>query len=564
MVEFPIQDKRPRTIPLPERRPRIETPPDATPPERRRPAPPQPAAAPVAPAGPAPRRGAGRAVRWLLSGPALGLAWLLACVAYFHYGIGWEVLPVLLPHEIAGFLAGSIAPVALIWLVTTYRRRGIALERTLGALQHTLAQLTYPAEDSEGRVREITDALRRQSEMLTGASDHALSRVRHIEASFRQHCHDVGEAAERAADQARFVRESLHQQYERLAAMSEQMVLRSKEVFNAVSHQTGELDRTLAQAAGQAGRIGEAITAQGGALSAAAKQAARWAAELDDSVRRLGPSLEASATKAAQSAGEISRAIERQSKQLDGAAERMTVFTEDMLASLRQRLDELLGSTNLALTKIGEVGDAFRRRAQELTDAADQAIGRTPPVEAGQPSPTAGPDPARGIPSLFQRPGAVPTRPVDLVAHARPPEAGDGSPPLAGPPDDLERRDQFLRSASFVVDNLNSISIDLNRVLEQDVPRRLWRDFYAGDKSAFTRRILSLRGLGDLRRIRHRVRQDPEFRKHASHYINEFENLLDEAGKCDYENLLGTTFLTADVGKLYLLLSRAVGREMRR
>ncbi|MFQ5953983.1 MAG: hypothetical protein ACE5JZ_02855 [Kiloniellales bacterium] len=560
MAEFPIQDKKPETIPLPGRRPRVETPPD-----QRRPVSPRPAAASPAPSRPGLRGGVFHlAVRWLLSGPALAAVWLVGCFAYFHFVIGWEVLPFLLPHEIAGFLAGSIAPLALIWLVTSYRRRGMALERTLDALQRTVAQLTYPAEGAEGRVQEITEALRRQSEMLTGASDHALSQVRQIEANFRQHCHDMGEAAEHAAAQARFVRETLHQQYDRLAAMSEQMVQRSNDVFSAVSRQTGELDKALDQAADQASQIGAAISAQGEALSAAAKRTADWAAELDNSIRKLGPSLEASVEKAAQGAGEISRAIERHSKQLDGAAGRMTAFTEDMVRSLRQRLDELLGSTNLALAKIGEVGDAFRQRTQELPDAADQAASRTAQAEEGHPRPAAGPGLAQEIPSLLQRPASAPARSMDLVAPGRSRAASDGSAPVTEPPIDFERRDAFLRSASFVVDNLNSISIDLNRVLERDIPRRVWRAFYNGDKSAFTRRILSLRGLRDLRRIRRRYRQDPEFRKHAAHYITEFENLLDEAGKWDYENLLGTTFLTADVGKLYLLLSRAVGREVPR
>ncbi len=38
------------------------------------------------------------------------------------------------------------------------------------------------------------------------------------------------------------------------------------------------------------------------------------------------------------------------------------------------------------------------------------------------------------------------------------------------------------------------------------------------------------------------------------------EALLAQATDCDPENLLSTTFLTADVGKLYLILSRSLGR----
>ena len=33
-----------------------------------------------------------------------------------------------------------------------------------------------------------------------------------------------------------------------------------------------------------------------------------------------------------------------------------------------------------------------------------------------------------------------------------------------------------------------------------------------------------------------------------------------QAEDCDYENVLNATFLTSDVGKVYLLLARSLGR----
>ena len=42
--------------------------------------------------------------------------------------------------------------------------------------------------------------------------------------------------------------------------------------------------------------------------------------------------------------------------------------------------------------------------------------------------------------------------------------------------------------------------------------------------------------------------------------MKQFEGLLAQANDCDPENMLSATFLTADVGKLYLILSRSLGR----
>ena len=54
--------------------------------------------------------------------------------------------------------------------------------------------------------------------------------------------------------------------------------------------------------------------------------------------------------------------------------------------------------------------------------------------------------------------------------------------------------------------------------------------------------------------------EDETFRKYVSRYVDHFEKLLAEANESDPENLLSSTFLSADVGKLYLLLARSVGR----
>jgi len=161
---------------------------------------------------------------WAGSGllaPALGLVWLLLVLAYVHDTLGWEALFFLLPHELVGFVVGALAPLVLVWLVTAHRRRNAALQGALDTLQGRLAQLTYPAEEAAVRVEQVTALLRRQSEMLTGASGQALAQAQQAEASLRQQCHDLVAAAEQAAAQAQHVRELMHQQGARLSEMSE-------------------------------------------------------------------------------------------------------------------------------------------------------------------------------------------------------------------------------------------------------------------------------------------------------------------------------------------------------
>jgi hypothetical protein len=62
-------------------------------------------------------------------------------------------------------------------------------------------------------------------------------------------------------------------------------------------------------------------------------------------------------------------------------------------------------------------------------------------------------------------------------------------------------------------------------------------------------------------RVRELYEDDDEFRTLTTRYLREFERLLTQAGEADPDELLSASLLTADVGKAYLLLSRAVERH---
>ena len=123
-----------------------------------------------------------------------------------------------------------------------------------------------------------------------------------------------------------------------------------------------------------------------------------------------------------------------------------------------------------------------------------------------------------------------------------------------------QRRDVFLRSATHMIEDLNASGIDLNRILTDDMPDSIWKRYQKGDRSIFARRLLRGKDRLALPDIKARFEADERFRIEANRYIKQFETLLDQATDCDPENLLSTTFLTADVGKLYIILSRSLER----
>ena len=123
-------------------------------------------------------------------------------------------------------------------------------------------------------------------------------------------------------------------------------------------------------------------------------------------------------------------------------------------------------------------------------------------------------------------------------------------------------RGVLLHTANRVLDTLGSIGVDLQQVLEGDAAPDIIRRFAKGDRTVALRRIASRAGEPVvIARVREMFEEDEEFRGLATRYLREFERLLAQAGEADPDELLSASLLTADVGKAYLLLSRAVDRH---
>ena len=98
-------------------------------------------------------------------------------------------------------------------------------------------------------------------------------------------------------------------------------------------------------------------------------------------------------------------------------------------------------------------------------------------------------------------------------------------------------------------------------MLHSDVPESDWKRYVRGDRGIFTRTLLRGKPTSVTAGITQKIRNNPDMRNYVMRYVDQFDRLLGEAQGADPENLLHSTFMTADVGKLYILLCRALGRD---
>ena len=116
------------------------------------------------------------------------------------------------------------------------------------------------------------------------------------------------------------------------------------------------------------------------------------------------------------------------------------------------------------------------------------------------------------------------------------------------------------RSPRHTIESLDSLSVDIARMIDHDAAADLWDRYKRGERNVFTRRLYTLQGQQAFDDIRKKYRADREFKQTVDRYIDEFERLLDEVSRDDRGQVVARTYLTSETGKVYTMLAHAAGR----
>jgi hypothetical protein len=151
----------------------------------------------------------------------------------------------------------------------------------------------------------------------------------------------------------------------------------------------------------------------------------------------------------------------------------------------------------------------------------------------------------------------------DLLNRASQPEApqpprGDGRPNSLRP--EPQPRPEEQRPPRHSIESLDSLSVDIARMIDHDAAAELWDRYNRGERNVFTRRLYTMQGQKAFDEIRRRYRGDREFKQTVDRYIGEFERLLDEVSRDDRGQVVVRTYLTSETGKVYTMLAHAAGR----
>jgi hypothetical protein len=180
--------------------------------------------------------------------------------------------------------------------------------------------------------------------------------------------------------------------------------------------------------------------------------------------------------------------------------------------------------------------------------------GMPAPAAARRPAAAETPAPAMGPLGQGQGAGGRSGWLSDLLTRASREETD--LPREAGP--EVARGDD--RPPRHTIESLDSLAVDIARMIDHDAAAELWDRYKRGERNVFTRKLYTMQGQRAFDEIRRKYRGDREFMQTVDRYIAEFERLLDEVSRDDRGQVVARTYLTSETGKVYTMLAHAAGR----
>ena len=462
------------------------------------------------------------------------------------------------------------------------QRAAESLEEIRGGIDIQAAAVAALLEQSTaglGRAGvDAAEALGRKLETATGSLDQLTARIAEQERASQRMVADIGmgvatlderfvQLAESGDSRATMITNALNRMRSELEALSQQSGVNEGSI-DGLAERTSSLRQAVEQLASEIGQA-QAGTERILAAAEAARPELEWAhqASLEagsrlesgagaieaqhDRLAELLAAVDTGVGGAEKRLGELAeavRAADAEASRLSGetgpALVAALVQVKEAAAHAAERARETISA--VIPESAGQLSDATRQALEEaVRDSVARQLGEVEAVAARALSA------ARGVSErLTQQMINIGQSAAALDAH------------LQETTESQRQHDseQFAKRVSLLIDSMHSASIDVGKILSDEVDDRAWGAYLKGDRSVFTRRASRLIGGTETKALAAHYETDREFHDSANRYVHDFEAMLRRVHAERDGGLLAVTLMSSDMGKLYVALAQAIGR----
>ncbi|RMD90354.1 MAG: hypothetical protein D6807_01910, partial [Alphaproteobacteria bacterium] len=410
------------------------------------------------------------------------------------------------------------------------------------------ANLGQLLDDMRRRIEEVGDRLASERKALAEASEASAGTVLEAAERFRSQTDALNEQAESVAGRMLENAEALDTEIARIDERGrgavetlDAAVARLREEGQGLMGVLERSSESLGQAATAFGGERERILADTNTAAERLSEAAELVAEKAGAMRLAGDStkgeLDAVAQHFALAAERLRDATEAAKRSVSESGE---VFEARLASAIAKGLREVGQSMDTLNTMFGAEVNELEEKITKTLDATVTAL-REAASEAGAES---------------ERMAARLAEQSDKLVHR--------ATSFLNKSEEIERRilansrDAFVRTSSLLIESLQSAAVDIDKILETEVPDDVWQRYLEGDRSIFSRRTVRLADRKTRARIRDVFEHDREFRDTVLKYFRDFEALMEQVMTRDRHSTLSVTLISSEMGKLYVLLAQSL------
>ncbi|WP_315831462.1 negative regulator of septation ring formation [Bradyrhizobium prioriisuperbiae] len=469
------------------------------------------------------------------------------------------------------------------------------------ALVTRVADFVSTMNDVTSRNGVATNTLEDQLTVFNTKTNKALEDLGSLSGQFAAHGQLLADAAAMVEKSNKSTTQTVSERKADLESLVTTIDLRTADLDQRLSRFTGLLDESLAAAetrardiarvvADTAGSGATAITQQFKAVREAAEDERRHTAEAmselyEQNTSHVEALFKQSTDKFAgvvqsmkQMAGEMHRELEATREELRRGVLEIPQEAADSTSQMRKVIVdqiEALAELNKIVARHGRGLDvvssntsssrSYQRDEEPMmaTAAAGSRGNDVPSRPAPRRDSSASnlPPPDIGLPMAQPRRTEAP--PVSPSAD----QSGDGW--LSGL---LNRADtgaeaprsrpapQPARPAASNGNPLDSLTVDIARLVDRDLAAEMWDRYQRGERKAFTKRLYTPAGQKAFDEVSRKYRAERSFKQTVDRYITEFERLLDDVARDERGAQTLRGYLTSETGLVYTLLAHAAGR----
>ncbi|MFP5329507.1 MAG: hypothetical protein ACLGHC_05155 [Alphaproteobacteria bacterium] len=397
------------------------------------------------------------------------------------------------------------------------------IERALGELDQRFAAL---AEAGDERAARFVEALARSRAELEAMGEQAGAQHESID-SLAQRTESLRSSVEGLSG---IVRAQLGQAIEETSAQAEHLVQTTRSLRPEVEW----VREAAVEASDRLAATGEAIAEQQDRLSALLGTLDEGAGNAEEKLGALATAIAEAKAQAAELTNETGPALVQAMVQVREAAAHAAQRAREAIASVvPESAEGFSQATREALEKV--IRESIEERLREVESVAARAV-----------------ESARSATDrLTQQMLALGQSATALEKHV---EEQDSARREAD-------SEAFARRVALLMDSMHSASIDVGKILSDEVDERAWESYLKGNRGVFTRRAARLIGGGETRSIRAYYDSDREFQQSVNRYVHDFEAMLRRVLAERDGGMIAVTLMSSDMGKLYAALADAIDRK---